>query len=56
MVIIKAGITAIHRVISRRSHAFKRMFKNPFITICPAKVPVSVEFWPDANNAIAKKY
>ncbi len=25
------------------------------ITICPARVPVSVEFWPDARSAHAKR-
>ena len=30
------------------------MFKKPSITICPAKVPVKVEFWPDAKSATAK--
>jgi hypothetical protein len=29
------------------------MFRNPSITICPASVPVSVEFCPDASSANA---
>ena len=30
------------------------MWRNPSITICPARVPVSVEFCPEANKATAK--
>ena len=41
------------RVMSRRSHGRIRMLRNPSITICPASVPVSVEFWPDASSASA---
>ena len=45
---------AMTRVINRRSHGRSRMFRNPSITICPASVPVSVEFWPEASSATAK--
>ena len=48
-----AGTIAIPRVISRRNHGRNRMFRNPSITICPASVPVSVEFNPEASNARA---
>ena len=39
-----AGITAISLVISLLNQGFNLMFKKPSITICPAKVPVKVEF------------
>jgi len=45
---------AINLVISRRTQGFSLISKKPSITICPANVPVSVEFCPDASNAIAK--
>jgi len=43
------------RVISRRSHGRRRMLRKPSITICPASVPVSVEFCPEASNATANR-
>ena len=39
-----AGITAMSLVISLLNQGFNLMFKKPSITICPAKVPVKVEF------------
>ena len=54
MVTIRAGITAINLVIKRLNHGFSLIFKKPSITICPARVPVSVEFCPEASNAMAK--
>src|SRR6185437_14361187 len=48
-----AGMMAMTRVMSRRSQGRTRMFRNPSITICPASVPVSVEFCPDASSASA---
>ena len=44
---------AMARVISRRSQGRMRMLRNPSMTIWPASVPVSVEFWPDASSASA---
>ena len=38
----------------RRSHGLSRMSRKPSITICPARVPVSVEFCPEASKASAK--
>ena len=29
------------------------MLRKPSITICPASVPVIVEFWPEASSATA---
>ena len=49
-----AGTIAMMRVMRRRSHGWRRMFKKPSITIWPASVPVSVEFWPEARSASAK--
>ena len=49
--VIAAGTMAMARVMSRRSHGRMRMLRNPSITICPASVPVSVEFCPDARSA-----
>ena len=40
----KAGTIAIARVMSRLIHGLSRIFKKPSITICPASVPVRVEF------------
>ncbi|MNL42247.1 hypothetical protein D3C87_1646900 [compost metagenome] len=54
MVTINAGITAINRVINLLNQGFNLIFKNPSITICPARVPVNVEFCPEAKSAIAK--
>lgn len=47
------GITAITLVMILRTHGLSLIFKKPSITICPDNVPVIVEFWPEANNAIA---
>ena len=47
---ITAGTSAIIRVMRRRIHGRSLIFKNPSITIWPASVPVSVEFWPDART------
>ena len=44
IVTIKAGMTAINRVINLRNQGFNRICRKPYITICPAKVPVIVEF------------
>ncbi len=44
---------AIDRVTRRRIHGFSRICRNPSITICPASVPVSVEFCPEASSANA---
>ena len=52
---ISAGITAINLVMSLRNQGFKRILRKPSITICPANVPVMVEFCPEARRAIAKK-
>ena len=48
-----AGMIAMSRVISRRSHGRRRMLRKPSITICPASVPVSVAFWPEQSSATA---
>ena len=48
-----AGMMAISRVISRRSHGRRRRLMNPSITIWPASVPVSVAFWPEQSSATA---
>ena len=40
-------------MISRRSQGLSLMSRKPSITICPASVPVSVEFWPEASSATA---
>ncbi|MNF15269.1 hypothetical protein D3C81_1826530 [compost metagenome] len=48
-----AGIMAINRVINRLSQGDIRMLTKPSITICPARVPVKVEFCPDASSATA---
>ena len=48
-----AGTIAMSRVMSRRSHGRMRMLRKPSITICPARVPVSVEFCPEASSANA---
>src|ERR1700681_3786296 len=48
-----AGTIAIPRVRSRRRHGGRRMLRNPSITIWPARVPVMVEFCPDARSAMA---
>ena len=45
----------VARVIKRRIQGFKRISRKPSITICPASVPVSVEFCPDASSAQAKR-
>ena len=50
-----AGTMASARVINRRSHGRSRMLMNPSMTICPASVPVSVEFCPEASSARANK-
>src|SRR5258706_128172 len=39
--------------VCRRSHGRSRMSRKPSITIWPASVPVSVEFWPLARSARA---
>ena len=44
---------ATSRVRRRRSHGRRRMFRKPSITIWPASVPVSVEFWPLASTLFA---
>ena len=41
------------RVIRRRSQGLRRILRKPSMTICPASVPVSVEFCPDASRASA---
>ena len=51
---MSAGTIAMPRVISRRSHGRSRMLRKPSITICPASVPVSVEFCPEKSSATAK--
>src|SRR6185369_12385999 len=53
-VTITAGMIAMARVMSRRSHGRSRILRKPSITTCPASVPVSVEFCPDARSARAK--
>ena len=45
-----AGMIAISRVMSRRSHGRMRMLRKPSITIWPASVPVSVAFWPEQQQ------
>ncbi len=50
---MSAGMIAISRVISRRSHGRSRMLRKPSITIWPASVPVSVAFWPENSSASA---
>ena len=52
-VTITAGTMAMSRVMSRRSQGGRRMLRKPSITICPASVPVSVEFCPEASSATA---
>ncbi len=49
-----AGTMAIPRVMRRRSQGFRRKLRKPSITICPASVPVSVAFCPEASRATAK--
>ena len=44
---------ASRRVISRRSHGRMRKFRKPSMTICPARVPVSVEDCPAHSSATA---
>ena len=44
---------ASERVIRRRSHGLMRMLRKPSITICPARVPVSVEDCPEQSSATA---
>jgi hypothetical protein len=39
-----AGINAKLRVIIRLTHGLSLISRKPSITICPAKVPVKVEF------------
>merc|ERR1711907_71147 len=51
-----AGPRVIKRVIATRFHAWIRIFKNPSITSCPAKVPVIVEACPAAKSPVAQKY
>ena len=46
---------AIPLVISRRNQGVIRKLRKPSMTICPAKVPVRVEFWPEARRATAKR-
>ena len=41
------------RVIRRRSQGLMRMLRKPSITICPARVPVSVEDCPEQSSATA---
>ena len=55
MAIINAGTIAKSLVINLLSQGFNLRFRKPSITICPAKVPVSVEFCPEANKATANK-
>ena len=50
-----AGMMASERVISRRSQGFSRRWRNPSMTIWPARVPVSVEFCPEQSSADGKK-
>jgi len=49
------GMIASARVIRRRSHGGKRKCRNPSITICPARVAVTVEFRPEASRATANR-
>ncbi len=49
-----AGTIAIDRVRKRRSTGRILKRRNPSITICPARVPVSVELCPAEINATAK--
>ena len=42
------------RVTNRRSQGVSRILRNPSMTICPASVPVRVEFCPEASRAKAK--
>ena len=44
----------MERVMSLRSQGLSRMSRKPSMTIWPASVPVSVEFWPEASSAEAK--
>src|SRR5205807_9150116 len=46
---------ALPILINRRNHGRNRIFTNPSMTTCPARVPVSVEFCPEASNATANK-
>ncbi len=48
-------MTAIRRVIKRRSHGEILRLTKPSITICPVNVPVIVEFCPDASKATANR-
>ena len=48
-----AGTMATIRVTMRRAQGGRRNSRNPSITICPASVPVNVEFWPLARSATA---
>ena len=48
-----AGMIAMSRVMSRRSHGRSRRLMKPSITICPASVPVSVAFCPEQSSATA---
>jgi hypothetical protein len=50
---IMAGTMASSRAARRRSPGGHRKSVKPYITICPATVPVIEEFWPDASNATA---
>ena len=48
-----AGTIATRRVMRRRSQGRSRMLTKPSITICPARVPVSVAFCPEHSSATA---
>ena len=50
-----AGTIASSRVTSRRTQGASRTCRNPSITICPASVAVTVEFWPEASSATANR-
>ena len=51
----KTGITEIIRVTSRRAQRGIFMWTNPSMMTCPVRVPVMVEFCPDASRATANR-
>ena len=52
---INTGTTEISRVTSRRSQIGIFIWTKPSIITCPVKVPVIVEFCPEASSATANK-
>ncbi|KAG6558210.1 hypothetical protein Mapa_000393 [Marchantia paleacea] len=45
-----AGMMVMPRVMDLLIHGFNRIFRNPSMTICPARVPIMVEACPLASS------